>query len=102
MSTYFSQRRLVKRSNCCLKGKYAVEDSSSHELHCEDISSKGARVRTVHPLAVNSSFSFDIAAENADPMPVAGKVCWCKQTSHGFRAGICFDRTVTVDVNAVT
>lgn len=98
---YFGRRRLVERFICFLTGKYFDIDHVPHELGCEDISSKGARVFTALPLTVNSHLSFDIATRKKSLLSLEGTVCWCKKAIHGYRSGIAFDRDLPIDVTRI-
>jgi len=98
---YFGRRRLVERFSCFLTGKYFDADNNPRELGCEDISSRGARVFTALPLAVNSHLSFDIATRRSSLLSLEGTVRWCKKAIQGYRSGIVFDRNLPIDLKRV-
>ena len=98
---YDNERRAVERTPCFLAARYTCPGNYFSELGCEDVSPKGAKVFSLHPLKVNSYLKFDITTKKRHLMPVEGKICWSKKAIHGWHAGIAFNKDLPFDVRKI-
>ena len=97
----FGYRRAAKRIICSLKGIFVSIDNIKHQIKCEDITSRGARVFAPVRFDIDSYVRFNINARKVGDLPLEGKVCWCRRRSNGWQAGIRFNRDLTVNLKDI-
>jgi len=94
-------RRLFERIPCTLLGDYANSNHKSVGTKCYDISTTGAGLFLFERLAKGFEMQLNLVTKKISTLSLAGKVCWCRKEADGYRAGIAFNKSLNLPLEAL-